>query len=288
LLDRYLPRDWRHTVCEPATWAAFDEIPDEEIWAVRCELRQQLVRFVRERSVLDRLGRGEQAAYAEEAAELLDANCLTLGFVRRIATYKRLYLLTLDTDRGIRLLTGDQPLQLVLAGKAHPEDDDAKHTVQGIFGLNRHPVVGGRAVFLEDLDLSMESRLIQGCDVWVNLPRPPMEASGTSGMKSVFNGGLQLSVLDGWWAEAYDGQNGWAIDSPMNVSPGEQDAHDSAALYGLLESEVVPMFYGQQLDNGMPRAWVHKIKASMKSLVPQFNTSRMVREYVTNELKARS
>jgi starch phosphorylase len=283
LLDRYLPRDWRRRASEPEVWAAIDDIPDEELWEVRCLLRQRLVRFVRERSVLDRLGRGEAVSYAEAASELWDDDVITLGFVRRIATYKRLYLLTSDPDRGLRLLAGPKPVQLAIAGKAHPQDDEAKRTVQRVFALNRMADAAGRVVFLEDLDLAMEPYLVQGCDVWLNLPRPPNEASGTSGMKSVFNGGLQLSVLDGWWAEAYDGSNGWAIETPQNAGWDEQDAHDAEAVFRLLESEAIPLFYDRAAPGELPRAWVKKIKASMKSLAPQFNATRMVKEYAARQ-----
>jgi starch phosphorylase len=233
--------------------------------------------------VLDRLGRGEPATFAESAAHLLDDKVLTLGFVRRIATYKRLYLLTADPQRGLRLLAGPPPLQVVMGGKAHPQDDDAKRTVQGIFALNRQPEAAARAVFLEDLDLATEPRLVAGCDVWVNLPRPPNEASGTSGMKSALNGGLQLSVLDGWWSEAYDGSNGWAIETPSQASPEEQDAHDADALYTLLETEVAPLFVARDGCDDLPRAWVRKVKASLKSLGPQFNATRMLRDYAAFE-----
>ena len=286
LLDRYLPREWMSRADDPNIWTAIDDIPDEEVWEVRCRLRQRLVRYVRERSVWDRLGRGEPSSYAEAAAELWDDDVITLGFVRRIATYKRLYLLTMDPDRGLRLLAVPNPVQLAIAGKAHPQDDEAKRTVQRIFEMNRMPNASGRVVFLEDLDLSMEPYLVQGCDVWVNLPRPPNEASGTSGMKSVFNGGLQLSVLDGWWSEGYDGNNGWAIETPQNVSSEEQDRHDAEALFRLLESEVVPLFNDVESPGGLPRRWVQKVKASMKTLGPQFNATRMVREYVAREQAA--
>jgi glycogen phosphorylase len=284
LLDQYLPRNWRTAASDPETWSAVDSIPDEEIWAVRCQLRKELVRLVREQSILERLGRGEPASYAESAAQILDDGVLTLGFVRRIATYKRLYLLTLDVDRGLHLLAASQPVQLVIAGKAHPQDEEAKRTVQSLFALNRHPGVAGRAVFLEDLDLQLEPYMVRGCDLWINLPRPPNEASGTSGMKSVLNGGLQLSILDGWWAEAYDGSNGWAIETPGSANPFDQDAHDAAALYALLENEVVPLFHALEGGSDLPRAWVQKVKQSLRTLAPRFNASRMVKEYVEMEL----
>jgi starch phosphorylase len=260
-----------------------DDVPDEELWEARCLLRQRLVRYVRQRSVWDRLGRGEGMSYAEAAAQLWDDDVLTFGFVRRIATYKRLYLLTSNPERGLRLLGGPRPAQLAIAGKAHPSDDEAKRTVQRVFALNQMADAAGRVVFLEDLDLAMEPYLVQGCDVWLNLPRPPNEASGTSGMKSVFNGGLQLSVMDGWWAEAYDGSNGWAIETPRDIGWEEQDARDAEAVFHLLESEVIPLFYDTQGAGALPRNWVTKIKASMKTLAPRFNATRMVRQYVERE-----
>jgi starch phosphorylase len=279
LLDRYLPRNWRRQAHDPEIWSAIDEIPDEELWAVRCLLRQRLVSFVRTRSVEDRLARGEPTAYAESAAELWDDDVITMGFVRRIATYKRLYLLTSDPDRGLRILGGAQPAQIAIAGKAHPQDEEAKRTVQRIFALNRLSDAASRAVFLEDLDLAMEPYLVQGCDLWLNLPRPPNEASGTSGMKSVLNGGLQLSVLDGWWAEAYDGTNGWAVETPAGSDWAAQDAHDGEAVFHLLESEILPLFYDRPGAGELPRGWMKKIKTSMKSHGPRFNAGRMVREY---------
>ena len=274
LLDRYLPEGWRHGA---AAWDAVDDIPDEELWALRCHLRSQLVAYVRERSVWDRLGRGEGLEYAEQAASAWDPGTLTIGFARRIATYKRLHLISAYPERGLRLLGAEQAVQLVIAGKAHPQDADAKRSVQQIFALNRLPNVGGRVAFLEDHDMATEARLIHGCDLWVNLPRPPQEASGTSGMKSALNGGLQLSVLDGWWAEAFDGVNGWGIKSREGASHSEQDLEDADALFTLLETEVVPLFYGTR--DGVPRAWVQRIKASLKSVGPRFGAARMAREY---------
>jgi starch phosphorylase len=160
--------------------------------------------------------------------------------------------------------------------------------VQNVFAMNRMPNAAGRVVFLEDLDLAMEPYFIQGCDLWLNLPRPPNEASGTSGMKSVFNGGLQLSVLDGWWAEGFDGNNGWGIETPRDTSPEAQDAHDAEAVFRLLESEVLPLFYDSPAPGELPRAWVKKIKTSMITLCPRFNASRMVREYAARRLEASS
>jgi starch phosphorylase len=236
------------------------------------------VRQVRERSIVERLGRGESLAYAEAAVRVWDEDTLTLGFARRIATYKRLYLLTANPERALRLLDGPQHLQIAIAGRAHPQDDGAKQTVQRLFALNDTPVVGEHAVFLEQHDMELAAQLVQGCDLWLNLPRPPQEASGTSGMKSAINGGLQLSVLDGWWAEAHDGRNGWAIQSDASLSPEDQDARDAAAFFDVLELDAVPLFYARG-DDGVPTEWVRRMRHSLRSLTPRFSAIRMVREY---------
>jgi starch phosphorylase len=278
LLERHLGPDLARHSGDPVFWKAVDAIPDEELWAVRNRLRERLVELVRERSALDRLARGEPHDYVEAAARAFDAGLLTVGFARRVATYKRLHLLTHDADRGLRLLRGEHPIQLLIAGKAHPRDEEAKRTVQWIFRLKRAQRVADRVVFLEDYDLALSSVLVAGCDLWLNLPRPPLEASGTSGMKAALNGGLNLSVLDGWWEEAYDGENGWAIASDSRLDPDEQDARDAAALYGLVEDEIAPCFYARD-PAGIPRAWLRRVKASLRTLAPRFGSTRMLEEY---------
>jgi starch phosphorylase len=214
LFNRHLGEDWAVRATDPATWAPVDGISDDELWAARNEQRAALVEYVRDRSTADRLQRGEGRDYVEAAARAFDEHTLTIGFARRIATYKRLDLLIRDAERAVRLLGGDRPIQVVLAGKAHPRDDAGKALVQALFSRRElDPRLGERIVFLHDYDMGVAARLVRGCDVWVNVPRPPMEASGTSGMKSAVNGGLQLSVLDGWWPEAYDEAqaNGWSL-----------------------------------------------------------------------------
>jgi starch phosphorylase len=260
-------------------WAAIDAIPDQELWAVRNEQRARLVTFVRERSVTDRLARGEPLSYAELAARTFDPGALTIGFARRVALYKRLDLLIQDPPRALALLGGARPIQVVIAGKAHPRDDEAKRALQLIFGLKDAAVVGARVTFLEDYEMHIAQALVSGCDVWLNLPRPPLEASGTSGMKAALNGGLNLSVLDGWWIEAFDGQNGWAIDSQPAPDARTQDARDAEALYGLLEREVVPQFYERDAA-GLPRRWIQRIKHSLRTIGPRFCTARMVNDYL--------
>ena len=279
LLGRHLGADWRARTAEPEYWQKIEAIPDAELWRVRCELRSAFIDYVRERSIRDRLARGEPPEYVEAAARMFDPNALTIGFARRMATYKRFYLLTRYPDRGLRLLSeGRTPIQIVVAGKAHPQDREAKEALHNFFQIKRAPAVAGRVVFLEDYDLHMAARIVAGVDLWLNLPRPPLEASGTSGMKVALNGGLNLSVLDGWWAEAYDGTNGWVIASP-DGDPRSQDDHDAAALLDLLEREVIPLFYERGPD-GTPQRWVQRIKAAMRTLIPGFTAERMLHEYV--------
>ncbi len=278
LLDRHLAPGWRERAAEPATWEAVLGIPDEEFWAERVAARRQLVESVRRRSVADRLRRGESIDYVQAPAHF-DPDVLTLGFARRLAEYKRLHLLTHDPARALRLLEDPYPVQLFFAGKAHPRDEGAKRIVQTMFALKASPHVAGRVAFLEDHDLSLGAELVAGCDVWINLPRPPLEASGTSGMKAALNGGLNLSVLDGWWMEIYDGENGWAINGNVDPDNAAKDARDAGALYDLLENQVLPLFYERGSD-GIPHGWVKKMKASLYSIAPRFSATRMLDEYV--------
>jgi glycogen phosphorylase len=277
LLDRHLGEGWLRRATDPATWAPVDDIPAEELWAVRRAQREALMGYVRDHAVVNRLGRDEPVAFAE-AAERFDPDVLTIGFARRLATYKRLHLLLADAERALRLVDSERPIQVVLAGKAHPRDDDGKRLVQALFAHKLEPGYAARVVYLDDYDLRMAAWLVRGCDVWVNLPRPPLEASGTSGMKSAVNGGLNLSVLDGWWAEAYDGRNGWAISGDTDADHGAQDARDGAELLRLLEEEVRPAFYGSEAG-GPPEAWIARIRASLRTIGPGFGAGRMLEDY---------
>ncbi|HWE07759.1 MAG TPA: alpha-glucan family phosphorylase [Solirubrobacteraceae bacterium] len=279
LLDRHLPEGWCAHANDPEVWAAVDGIPAHELWETRRRQRVELVSFVRRRSVADRLVRGDVREYVDAAARAFDPDVLTLGFARRVATYKRLEMLIRDPEWTLKLLHGDRPVQVVLAGKAHPRDEEAKRALQSVFGLKAARVVGERVVFLDDYDLASGAALVRGCDVWLNLPRPPLEASGTSGMKSVFNGGLQLSVLDGWWAEAYDGNNGWAITGDVDSDHHAQDDRDAVALHGLLGEQVLPAFYDRD-ESGVPARWVEMMRASLRTLGPRFCASRMLAEYL--------
>jgi starch phosphorylase len=278
LLDRHLGQDWMNRAADAVTWDAIDAIPAADLWAVRGRQRAALIDWLRDRSVVDRLARTDTPDYVGAAERALDPEVLTIGFARRIATYKRLGLLVQDPGRMLALLESDRPIQVVLAGKAHPRDEDAKHLLQGLFHLKGARGVAERVVFLDDYDLASGAALVRGCDVWLNVPRPPLEASGTSGMKSVMNGGLQLSVLDGWWAEAYDGSNGWALPGDVDDDHGAADTRTAGELYRLLEHEVVPAFY-ERGDDGLPAAWIERMRASLKTLAPRFSATRMLEDY---------
>jgi starch phosphorylase len=278
LLDRHLGDGWLSRADRAATWEPVRDIPAAELWAARCAARKQLVEMIAQRAVGDRLRRGESLDYAEAIGGGFDANRLTIGFARRLATYKRLHLVAMLPERALALIGGERPVQFVFAGKAHPDDTAAKEVVRQVFSLKHAPAVAGRAAFLEDYDIPLAGHLVAGCDVWVNVPRPPNEASGTSGMKSCLGGGLQLSVLDGWWAEAYDGSNGWAIDGTVDQDAQAQDWRDAHALFDLLEREIVPMFHERDAD-GVPQRWVTMMRRSLQTNGPRFSASRMVLEY---------
>ena len=279
LLARHLGQDWERHAADKSLWRGVDQIPDEDLWAVRNRLRAELVEFVRDHSVADRLQRNETIEYVEAAARAFDPDVLTIGFARRLATYKRAHLLVSDPQRSIALVSAPRHIQVLIAGKAHPSDDAAKDVLRTLFTIKRAGRVGDRVAVLHDYDLAMAAQLVRGCDVWVNAPRPPLEACGTSGMKSAMNGGLQLSVLDGWWAEAYDGTNGWAVSGEVDADATAQDARHAAALYDALEREIMPAFYERD-ENGIPRAWVSRIKASLRSIVPRFCAARMFDGYL--------
>jgi glycogen phosphorylase len=280
LLDRHLGDGWLDRGADPETWAPVDGIPDEDLWAARNEARRALVGYVRTKSVQDRLLRGEDPESVKAVAETFGEDTLTLGFARRIATYKRLFLLTYDPERVRRIFADGPPVQMVVAGKAHPVDDKAKQMLVDAFGLSRAVGITSRVAFLENYDLSVAAPIVGGCDVWLNVPRPPLEASGTSGMKSAANGGLNLSVLDGWWVEGYDGTNGWEIDRAGIEGEDEaaQDARHAHALYDLLEQQVIPLFHDRDAD-GIPRRWLAMVRASLKTNGPRFSAARMVEEY---------
>ena len=280
LFDDHLGAGWERRAGDARTWEAVASIPDAELWDARCAARDRLVAYVREKIQLDRLQRGEPTDEIRRAAAALDTGALTLGFARRLAPYKRVHLLAHDTARATRVLGGEPRVQLLVAGKAHPRDDEGRVSLASIFALEHEtPALGGRLVVLEDYDLAMGRELVGGCDVWINLPRRPLEASGTSGMKATFNGALQLSVLDGWWAEAFDGSNGWALPLQKETDPKRSDALDAEAFYDLLEEEVIPLFYDRD-DDGIPHGWCRLVKAALQTCAPRFTATRMLNEYV--------
>jgi starch phosphorylase len=255
-------------------------LPDEALWIVRAEERRDLVRYTRERLARQLSQRGATPEAVAEAARVLDPDALTLGFARRFAPYKRPTLLLHDAARLARLLTSpDRPVQLVIAGKAHPRDEGGKRLVEAWTAFVRRPDVRRRAVFLADYDMRLAEELVQGVDVWINTPRRPWEACGTSGMKVLVNGGLNLSELDGWWAEAYAPEAGWALGDGQEHTEPDWDAREAEALYRLLEEEIVPAFYARDAA-GIPRAWVARVRATMAELAPRFSSNRMLRQYV--------
>jgi glycogen phosphorylase len=288
LLDRYLGEDWTSRADRDETWARVDEIPDHELWATRELLRAELADYVREADAAARLGRYEDAVAVEAVAEAFQPGRLTLGFARRVATYKRLHLLFRDPGRLESLLGKADTVQIVIAGKAHPRDTEAKARLAELIRMPWAPNVAPRIAFLEDYDMGVAARLVAGCDVWVNLPRPPMEASGTSGMKAMLNGGLNLSVLDGWWAEAFDGGNGWSIgDGTRWENQDAQDDRDAGELFDRIEHELLPMF-DERNDEGVPWRWVRMVKHSLRTLGPRFGADRMLRDYLEQAYSPRS
>jgi starch phosphorylase len=244
-------------------------------------MRVDLVNYVRDADTAARLARYESRETVDAATGAFQPDRLTLGFARRAATYKRLSLLYRDLDRVAALLEKPDTVQFVLAGKAHPKDEEAKASIADLFRLGWPSSLSARMTFLEDYEMGMASHLVAGCDVWVNLPRPPLEASGTSGMKAALNGGLHMSVLDGWWAEGYDGSNGWAVGDGSVGDQAQIDEHDADAFYDLLEDEVLPRFHERDAD-GVPRAWVSMVKASLRTVGPRFGATRMLRDYIAN------
>ena len=280
LLNRYLGPHWSENPVDHDIWLKVSEIPDIELWRTHERRRVALVQYARSRTREQARRRGATPTEIKSAEEILDPDALTIGFARRFAPYKRGALLFRDPQRLLRLVTDqDRPVQFVFAGKAHPRDGSGKELVKQIMTFVKKPEFKRRIVLLENYDISVARRLVQGCDVWMNNPIKPREASGTSGMKCPPNGGINFSVLDGWWPEAYDGENGWAIgDGQIYEDPGYQDYVEGEAIYDLLEKEIIPMFYDRGED-GLPRRWIARMKASMRTICPMFNTNRMVEEY---------
>jgi len=280
LYDRYLGPAWHEKPADMSAWNLAERIPDTEVWRTHERRRERLVAFARDRAYDQLVKRGAGASEIAQADEILDPEALTIGFARRFATYKRATLILADVERLARLLNSPgKRVQIIFAGKAHPRDNPGKDLIRQLVHITRQEQFRRSLVFLEDYDMNVARYLVQGVDVWLNTPLRPMEASGTSGMKVSANGGLNLSILDGWWVEGYEPDTGWTIGSGETYDDLEyQNDVESQALYDLLEKEVVPTFYNRGTDN-LPREWIRMMKATMCKVAPVFNTNRMVREY---------
>ncbi len=279
LYDQYLQPDWRERYPDPKIWDLVEDIPNSELWDAHRRRKRNLVTFVRERVVASAVGRKASAAEQRRLADVLDPDTLTIGFGRRFATYKRATLLFRDADRLKRLLTNpEHPVQIVIAGKAHPRDLPGKTLIREIVQLSRAPELSKQIVFVEDYSIGVAREMIQGVDLWLNTPRRGEEACGTSGMKAGINGVLNLSILDGWFDEGYEISGGWAIGDRDSYSEDQDEIH-ARAIYSILENEIVPMYY-QDRDEGVPVDWVRRMKQSLMHLCPQFNCQRMVGEYM--------
>jgi len=282
LFDRYLDPAWRSEESRPEIWEGVDSIPDAELWRTHDRRRERLVAFARTRLRQQLIRRGVSQTAVEEADEVLNPDALTIGFARRFATYKRATLIFRDLERLRRMVTDeDRPVQFIFAGKAHPHDNEGKELIRQIVNAARDSDFRNSIVFLENYDMNVARYMVQGVDVWLNNPRRPKEASGTSGMKVIYNAGLNCSIPDGWWAEAYRPEVGWSIGNGEEYDKDEwehQDHIESQALYNILEQDIIPLFYNQTRD-GLPREWISRVKASMIDLSPFFTTYRMVQQY---------
>ncbi len=280
LLDLHFGDGWMDRLDDPKLWEKLDTLPNEALWEVRQHLKRKMNFYLRER-VRDRwtVG-GFHPVQVVSSGVLLNPYVLTIGFARRFATYKRASLILSDVERLLHVINRpNMPVQIVFAGKAHPADDPGKRLIQEIYRTVKRAETGGRLVFVEDYDMNLARYLVQGVDVWLNTPRRPMEASGTSGMKAGLNGALNFSILDGWWREAYNGKNGWSIGEEKQwESSDAQDRADAVDMYNKLENEIIPMYYERDINN-IPAEWVGRMKESIKTVTPNFSTRRMVKEY---------
>ena len=277
---KYLGPDWLDRHDDAVLWDRLADVPDEELWAAHVHLKRKLMTLIRERARRRRMEGQMDAEQVLCAGTFLAPDALVIGFTRRFATYKRAALVLQDEERLRRLLHDPyHPVQFVFAGKAHPADEEGKRLLQRVYQAAKNPAMGGRIAFIEDYDLQVGRYLVQGVDVWLNTPLVPHEASGTSGQKAAINGVPNLSILDGWWAEAYAGSNGWAIGAgPESGAEPARDVEDAESLYRLLEEEVVPLYYRRDADD-VPRDWVHLMKEAIRTAVPVYCTRRMVKEY---------
>jgi len=280
LYDRHFGTGWQERSSEPQIWEGIDDVDDGELWETHLNLKSRLVDFVRKRAIEQASRRNESPETLQKLGRILSPDALTIGFARRFATYKRANLLLADMERLASMVNDPKhPVQFIFAGKAHPRDEPGKRVLQEVAQLMRNSKFADKFVFVEDYDINVGRHFVQGVDVWLNNPRRPLEASGTSGQKVVLNGGLNLSVLDGWWAEAYDGLNGFAIGTGKTHSNMDaHDARDGAELYRVLKDEVIPLYYQRDRD-GLPRGWIKRMKRTIRTLGWRFNADRMVMDY---------
>jgi starch phosphorylase len=284
LFDEHMAADWLDHIDDPRIWEDIDKIPDAALWDVRRHLKRKLVAYMRERVRNQWLPGTIHPVQVIASGVLLNPYALTLGFARRFATYKRANLILKDPERLLHMMNQPgRPVQFIFAGKAHPADEPGKKLIQEVYRFVKNSEAGGRLVFLEDYDMNIARYLLQGVDVWLNTPRRPNEASGTSGEKAALNGVINFSILDGWWREGFDGKNGWAIgDEQVYAEPEEQDAADIESLYQTLEDEIIPLYYDRSADN-LPSEWLGMVRHSIKTLAPAFSMKRMVKQYM-NEM----
>ena len=286
MFDRHLGQEWRNKLCDTEYWSRIDKIPDHLFWSVRQTLKSSMLYGVRDRLTTQNLrNRGSETHLDRmlKFADPISPNILTIGFARRFATYKRAALIFEDLDRLRKIiLNQEQPVLLIFAGKAHPVDLPGQDLIRRVSEFSRLPEFEGRVLLVEGYDLRLARRLVAGVDVWLNNPVYPLEASGTSGMKAGINGAINLSVLDGWWGEGYDGKNGWAIKpGPEGMDTTLRDKQESRTLYEILQDQVIPLYYSHDKLGYSPE-WVKMVKHSMASLLPRYNAARMVGEYVNN------
>jgi len=282
LYERYLGADWLEHADDPDIWELVNNIPDDQLWTVRLHLKRKLTAYIRERARERWLRGGWHPSQVVASGVMLDPYALTIGFSRRFAPYKRANLILRDLDRLLKLVSDpEKPVQIIFAGKSHPDHEGGKLLIQEVYRVVKRPEFGGRLAFLEEYDMNLARYLVQGVDVWLNTPRRPNEASGTSGQKAAVNGVLNFSVLDGWWREGYNGQNGWAIGKDVDYdNPDRQDEDDAKSLYDTLENEIIPLYYQLRSSDGLPGEWISRIKSSIRTIGPQFSTRRMVKEYL--------
>jgi len=281
LYDRYLEENWQERLYNRDLWNAVDNIPDEALWKTHCMLKEKMINIIRSRIRNQRKTNGEPPENLRDVENLLDPKALTIGFARRFATYKRASLIFRNIDRIRKILNNpDMPVQIIFAGKAHPADRPAHEVIKHIYDISRQEGFSGKVILFENYNIELARALVQGVDIWLNNPRRPLEASGTSGQKVSINGIINFSVLDGWWCEGYNGRNGWAIGSnEFYENEYYQDNADSESIYEILEQQIVPMFYNRN-ENGLPVQWIKTMKESIKSILPVYSTHRMVQEYV--------